>query len=258
MTTPSIPDLIAALEEHDRAMTANPWVGYDDTKYTTWYVDRAGLRVEEREQIVEINSYKASFDAAAIAWFGTHRGALAEALKAGLAALDDMTPLIEPHNDGSVDKCPTYYDGCHCSVATLTHNIARAERAEAKCDEIHADRVRLADELRPLRDEVKFLREQVITLQGDRCDVCDEDGLIYVDDEDMGVEQAQTCPACDGTRSGTTTRVIKERDDAKREAESLRALLGDTRGALATIHDNEYVDGLIARIDLARGKDGTR
>ena len=47
MTTPSIPDLIAALEEHDGAMTSG------------------GQYALTR----------------AIAWFGTHRGALAEALR---------------------------------------------------------------------------------------------------------------------------------------------------------------------------------
>jgi len=30
------------------------------------------------------------------------------------------------------DGCPTYYDGCHCTVEVLRHNIERADSAEAK------------------------------------------------------------------------------------------------------------------------------
>ena len=30
------------------------------------------------------------------------------------------------------ENCPTYYDGCHCSVLVLRFNIARAEKAEEK------------------------------------------------------------------------------------------------------------------------------
>ena len=35
-----------------------------------------------------------------------------------------------PH--GNPTNCPTYYDGCHCSVQVLEFNIARAEKAENK------------------------------------------------------------------------------------------------------------------------------
>ena len=34
-----------------------------------------------------------------------------------------------PH--GGADACPTFYDGCHCTVDTLDHNCRRAEAAEA-------------------------------------------------------------------------------------------------------------------------------
>jgi len=36
-----------------------------------------------------------------------------------------------PHNDIS-DQCPTYYDGCNCTVEVLKHNIARADKAEER------------------------------------------------------------------------------------------------------------------------------
>ena len=35
-----------------------------------------------------------------------------------------------PHNSPS--ECPTYYDGCNCSVDCLVFNIDRAEKAEAR------------------------------------------------------------------------------------------------------------------------------
>jgi hypothetical protein len=39
--------------------------------------------------------------------------------------------LVGPHGmDPS--RCPTFHDGCHCTVENLVHNIERAERAEAK------------------------------------------------------------------------------------------------------------------------------
>lgn len=137
---------------------------------------------------------------------------------------------------------------------------------------------------RKRREETELLKEQVATLQGDRCDVCDEDGLIYADDgsSEFGAEKAQTCPVCDGTRSGTTSRVIKERDEAAREAERLRALLSEAAPHVAIefmpsgefearwpqqqaeyVHDEDgwklRASDLLARIDLARtGKDGTK
>ena len=37
-----------------------------------------------------------------------------------------------PHDEA--DGCPTFYDGCNCTVETLVHNIRRAERAEEERD----------------------------------------------------------------------------------------------------------------------------
>lgn len=42
---------------------------------------------------------------------------------------DAEWPLNAPH--ANPENCPTYYDGCRCSVDTLKHNIDRAETAEA-------------------------------------------------------------------------------------------------------------------------------
>jgi hypothetical protein len=46
----------------------------------------------------------------------------------GYERLRAERPLDLPHSDH--DDCPTYYDGCNCTVETLIHNIERAERAE--------------------------------------------------------------------------------------------------------------------------------
>jgi hypothetical protein len=43
-------------------------------------------------------------------------------------AEDRAWVVSAPHGDPA--ECPTYYDGCHCTVGTLAFNIARAESAE--------------------------------------------------------------------------------------------------------------------------------
>ena len=44
-------------------------------------------------------------------------------------------PFDHPAEDGGLDNCPTFHDGCHCNVETLRYNIARAEAAEGKLGE---------------------------------------------------------------------------------------------------------------------------
>ena len=64
-------------------------------------------------------------------------------------------------------------------------------------------------------DEVDRLREEVARLQGDRCDVCDEDGLIYVDDANpTGHERPESCPSCGGTRSGYASQLRSDLAEA--------------------------------------------
>ena len=52
-----------------------------------------------------------------------------------LAILKEQPPageleiLNHPHLESA--NCPTYHDGCHCTVETLIHNIKRAAKAEA-------------------------------------------------------------------------------------------------------------------------------
>ena len=42
--------------------------------------------------------------------------------------------ITRPH-DGP-ERCPTYYDGCNCTVEVLVHNIKRAKRAERRVAEL--------------------------------------------------------------------------------------------------------------------------
>jgi chromosome segregation ATPase len=41
-----------------------------------------------------------------------------------------------PHDEA--DGCPTFYDGCNCTVETLVHNIDRAKRAEGAVRQLRA------------------------------------------------------------------------------------------------------------------------
>jgi hypothetical protein len=84
---------------------------------------------------------------------------------------------------------------------TMRHELEAAHRSW------QADVARLTGE----RDAA---RDAAAKAMGDRCTVCDEDGLIYVpvhggEDAD---EEPQACPMCDGTRSGYASAITKERD----------------------------------------------
>ena len=46
--------------------------------------------------------------------------------------------ITRPHD--APEGCPTYYDGCNCTVEALVHNIERAEKAEARVAELEAVR----------------------------------------------------------------------------------------------------------------------
>ena len=45
--------------------------------------------------------------------------------------------ITRPH-DGP-ERCPTYYDGCNCTVEVLLHNIERAQKAERRVAELEAE-----------------------------------------------------------------------------------------------------------------------
>lgn len=44
--------------------------------------------------------------------------------------------ITRPHD--APEGCPTYYDGCNCTVEALAHNIDRAEKAERRVAELEA------------------------------------------------------------------------------------------------------------------------
>ena len=51
--------------------------------------------------------------------------------------------ITRPH-DGP-ERCPTYYDGCNCTVEVLVHNIERAKKAERRVAELEAELRSIAD-----------------------------------------------------------------------------------------------------------------
>lgn len=102
------------------------------------------------------------------------------------AKLDQQKGLGNPH-DVDPDNCPTWYDGCHCTVEALVHNIERAEKAEAKLD---------AQQWRYLsKGELPRKRVQVLTAkyakQFDKDEYCIawicEDKKWYCDTNDTGL-----------------------------------------------------------------------
>ena len=51
--------------------------------------------------------------------------------------------ITRPH-DGP-EGCPTYHDGCNCTVEVLVHNIERAKKAERRVAELEAELKSIAD-----------------------------------------------------------------------------------------------------------------
>ena len=75
--------------------------------------------------------------------------------------------ITRPH-DGP-ERCPTYYDGCNCTVEALVHNIERAERDEARMVELgasvramHADVSALTVE----RDRYAYILDRIAVERG--------------------------------------------------------------------------------------------
>lgn len=52
--------------------------------------------------------------------------------------MTDLPVVGAPHE--KPEDCPTYYDGCRCTVDTLAHNIQRAEAAEQRLREVEAQK----------------------------------------------------------------------------------------------------------------------
>lgn len=117
-------------------------------------------------------------------------------------------------------------DGSAAEIARLradNERLAR-ERDEARVQRDDFDAAVSIERAIHAREEA-LLAAEVAKLQGDRCDVCDEHGLIYVDKWDHGqgcVEEVpEQCPACGGTRSGYASEVTRERDAARAERDAL-------------------------------------
>lgn len=83
--------------------------------------------------------------------------ALAEEVNAKYLRQSEGT---EPRSHGSPEGCPTWHDGCHCTVESLEHNISRAEAAERTVAE-HAQTIeRLNQQIVQMRkDHAQELRD---------------------------------------------------------------------------------------------------
>jgi len=51
--------------------------------------------------------------------------------------------ITRPHD--CPERCPTYYDGCNCTVEVLAHNIERAQKAERRVAELESELQSIAD-----------------------------------------------------------------------------------------------------------------
>ena len=89
-----------------------------------------------REELDEIR------EAVDLAAGGALRGDWPDTIRALLAEVERLHgTALEPdgtHNQPgrSWDDCPTFYDGCHCTVENLIHNVKRAEKAEAEVERL--------------------------------------------------------------------------------------------------------------------------
>ena len=71
-------------------------------------------------------------------------------------------------------------------------------------------------------ERIEELERLLAEARGDRCNVCDDDGLIYVSGNGEAPpgshdEIPEACPECGGTKSGYASRVTKERDEARQD-----------------------------------------
>lgn len=133
-------------------------------------------------------------------------------------------------------------DDLRNEIARLREEVARLQRDN---DQMLFDTSRdaYAAELAQVRSdrerEANEFREQIARLEGDRCEVCDEHGLIYVTAWDHAngceSEEAAMCPACGGTRSGYASEVTKERDAALAERDALAVRVEELKAAEAVV-----------------------
>jgi hypothetical protein len=89
------------IERRAAEATPGPWRAYDDSKYTTWYVDRVG---GDGEQLVEVNSFKAVFDADFIAHARADVPALIDEVRRLRAEVADVRRRLSFAGDRPADE----------------------------------------------------------------------------------------------------------------------------------------------------------
>ena len=71
--------------------------------------------------------------------------------------------ITRPH-DGP-ERCPTYYDGCNCTVEVLAHNIERAQKAERRAAELEREHEEDQGVIRVWRGRTKRADARVAELE---------------------------------------------------------------------------------------------
>lgn len=80
------------------------------------------------------------------------------ALRAEQQAYDHLAQSALKVPCASLESCPTYYDGCNCTVECLVHNIDRAEVALAERDALRSSLTAMTAERDRLRACLTKLR----------------------------------------------------------------------------------------------------
>jgi hypothetical protein len=139
-------------------------------------------------------------------------------------------------------------DGIGISRWIAIHAMDRAIAAEAEVDrkatriqELLALAVKVTnetpypEELQGWESQRRAMIAEIGTLRGDRCNVCDDDGLIWVSPHGgpNADDEPEPCPECGGTKSGYASRVTEERDEARETSDNL------TRQNLALLRELE-------------------
>ena len=71
--------------------------------------------------------------------------------------------ITRPHD--CPERCPTYYDGCNCTVEVLAHNIERAQRAERRVAELEREHEEDQGVIRVWRGRTKRADARVAELE---------------------------------------------------------------------------------------------
>ncbi len=139
---------------------------------------------------------------------------------------------------GDPEECPTYYDGCNCTVGALVHNIERAERAESALASARRER----DEARSSRDaayeECRRAQDRITRLVEGHASARQE-----ASDARMALRARLNEQPLVGELQGALLAARQEADRLRAEVGRLREALGDLLSAAERMMDRAPVLG---------------